>query len=106
MKGKDKNLLAFGIFNAISVFPVCILVMVVGFAALAFTGAKWNVLTGILCLFFFFLSPISCIIGIVKGIRSWKSSRICATVCVVLSIIGILLFAVVTGYLWWRSAIS
>lgn len=106
MEEKDKKLLGFGIFNAISVFPICIIVMVVGFAALAFMGMKWNVLTGILCLFTFFLAPISCIIGIIKGIRSWKNSRICAPACVVLSIIGILLFAVVAGYLWWRSGIS
>ena len=105
MKEKDANLLFLGIFNAISVIPVLFLAMVVALAMLALTGKKMNVLIDIIFLLISFLSPISCVIGIVQGIRSRKNSRICAPACVILSIIGILLFAVVSGFLWWRISI-
>ena len=105
MKEKDANLLFLGIFNAISVIPVLFLAMVVALAMLALTGKKMNVLIDIIFLLISFLSPISCIIGIVQGIRNRKNSRICAPVCIILSVIGILLFAVVLGFLWWRISI-
>ena len=103
MKGKDKNLLAFGIFNVISVIPFLFLAMVVAFKIFALVDIKATV---ILCLLIIFLSPISCIIGIVRGIRSRKNPGTCAQACAILSVIGIFLFAVVAGYLWWRSGIS
>ena len=106
MKEKDANLLFLGIFNAISVIPVLFLAMVVALAMLALTGKKMNVLIDIIFLLISFLSPISCIVGIVQGIRNRKNSRIYgALACVKLSIIGILLFAVVSGFLWWRISI-
>ena len=106
MKEKDANLLAFGIFNAISVIPVLCLDILVTFAIFVLMGTEENVWVDILLLIIISLSPISCVIGIVQGIRNRKNSRICAPVCVILSIIGILLFAVVLRFFWWRISIS
>ena len=105
MKEKDANLLTFGIFNAISVIPVLCLDVLVTFVMYVLMGMKMNIWTDIFLFLIIVLSPISCVIGIVQGIRRRKNSRICAPVCIILSIIGILLFAVVLGFFWWRISI-
>lgn len=100
MNGKGKNLLTFGIFNSISVFVVILLATIV----LSVVAPKPGMIasgTGILILFILALSPVSCILGIVQGIRCWKKKKVDAKVCLILSIIGFLLFAVVIGFFWY-----
>ena len=104
---KNLDLLFLGFFNAISVFPAYILaICVIVIAAYTRMGSYVpSFVSGILCIFSIFLSPLSCILRIVLGICRWKRGRVCAMVCIILSIIGIMLFAVVAGYLMRRSAI-
>lgn len=98
---KKINILRFGICNAISAFAVYPL------AALAVINVvRWNIFTGsvvpgILFFFIIFLSPLSCILGIIQGIRGWKMGKCCAAACFILSVIGLLLFAVVTYFIWY-----
>lgn len=98
-KTKKFNMLTFGISNALS--PGCIYVI----ALLAvYKIYDWNIITnsvalGILFWFIVLLSPLSCILGIVQGIRGWKRGRVFAPVCLILSVIGLLIFAAVTDFL-------
>lgn len=109
MKEKNITLWPLGIFNAISVFSVLILTCIVWF------GLMWlmelNILTGVfghailITILFAVLSisPLSCIEGIVWGVRCWKRAcglkRVDGLVCFLLSMIGLLLFVVMMGYL-------
>lgn len=98
MKRKNILLLLFGIYNAISVFPAIMNAFV--FVIIIFSDFIPLYMTHVLCIFNILLSPVSCILGIVLGICRWKRGRVCALVCIILSIIGILLFAVVVDF-WW-----
>lgn len=106
MKKKNKGLLLFGIYNAISVFPALIITINV-FAVSLITLTFWfyySFVFDVLCLCLIVFSPVPCIIGIVlgivMGIRDRKRGNGCALACLILSIIGLILFAVVMRYLY------
>lgn len=103
MKEKNNRLLYFGIINMCSVFIVLCLSGIV----LDLDGTKTGPIASgitIIILFILSLSPISCILGIVQGIRYWKRERVDAKACLILSIIGFLLFAVVIGFFWYATS--
>ena len=98
-KTKKFNMLRWGIINVSSPFCIYVLALIAVFKIL-----DWNIITnsvalGILFWFIFLLSPLSCILGIVQGIRGWKRGRVFAPVCLILSVIGLLIFAAVTDFL-------
>lgn len=99
---EKSNLLLFGIFNAISVIPFAILTSVTGFLLMSihqklFPGSRVPEFEIACSLVIYFLSPVFCIRGIVKGVRCWESGY--GRVCLIFSIIGLLFFAVVTVFL-------
>lgn len=97
MKVKSLALLFFGIFNVVSVVPCLFFAFVFAWSVMLSNNMIWSDLTNLAAIAILSLSPISCIVGIVQGIRHWK--LICARICVILSIIGFLLFAVVMGFM-------
>ena len=101
MKKKNILLLLFGIYNAISVFPALYItgfVLVASMLTLLFWTESLFVFY-VLCFCLIYFSPYSCIIGIiigiVMGICDRKKGNGCALACIILSIIGLLLFAAV-----------
>lgn len=103
MKEKNKTLWPLGIFNVIYVFSVFILICIVW---LGFMGLmELNILTGVFGYAILlttlnvvlYLSPLSCIWGIVQGVRCWESGY--GRAHLILSIIGLLFFAVVSVFL-------
>lgn len=99
MKDKSKNplLLVFGIFNVIYAILFIFIDMVVAFTF--FLDVK-NYISSFVMYAIIFFSPLSCIVGIVQG-RRCRERNVFATACFILSIIGLLLFAVVMGFIYW-----
>ena len=107
MNGKNKTLLYFGIFNAFSVLPTFILACLFSWATLICLSSIWNPVisdaSSLLTLFILLLSPLSCILGTILGIRRRK--RDYGLACFILSIIGLLLFAGVIGSIMYLASI-
>ncbi|MDE6742850.1 MAG: hypothetical protein K2J95_03100 [Lachnospiraceae bacterium] len=109
MKEKNKTLWPLGIFNVFYVFSVFILICIVWLGLMGLM--ELNILTGVFGYAILlttlnavlYLPPLSCIWGIVQGVRCWKSAcgvkRVDGLVCFILSMIGFLLFAVVMAFL-------
>lgn len=99
MKEKSNALLVFGIVNAVSLIPAFTIAAVLGLL-LATNNVAIEVHI-VLSTLIAFLSPLSCILGIVLGICLREKGY--AKACIILSIVGILLFACVAAFIWYSG---
>lgn len=59
----------------------------------------------VVMMFPMFIPPISCVLGIIRGAKNSKSDKN-ARLCLILSIIGIFIYAGVLAFCYWLGSIA
>lgn len=52
-----------------------------------------------------FTPPVSCLIGIFRGVKNWKKDKN-ASACLILSVLGLFIYVVTMAFCYWLGSIA